>query len=282
MYSPFKYLRKYGRFSGLAFGLSMVSGAISSCAPTQKNSTVKECVLPSDQSGSLSGHWQQTPIQIAFHQGDFDSTEVSSILNAADEWNRFFKESMGSSILDYGDSSSPRQSTTGKPAILCPQQVQSTPTSGGVITIYKQSTWPSASKSAIALTTYCPVEASPIKIFNSAIMEVNYQDYFLDGKKKPDLTSIFAHEFGHLVGLDHSCDSNKRAGFPSCSSTSLPTAYFNAVMFPVVLFSDSGVGEQRRTLMENDQGRANCLYKDSSSLSGSGTSTSSSSSPSGT
>jgi hypothetical protein len=32
-------------------------------------------------------------------------------------------------------------------------------------------------------------------------------------------------------------------------------------MFPVVRFDGDGIGEVRRALQPNDQGRANCLYE---------------------
>ena len=95
-----------------------------------------------------------------------------------------------------------------------------------------------------------------------AYMELNYQGFFVSGRKVPDLQTIMLHEFGHLLGLYHSCDSGStKAGTPNCLSGTLKTEYRDAVMFPVFGFNEDLTGEQKRELNENDQGRANCLYK---------------------
>ena len=69
------------------------------------------------------------------------------------------------------------------------------------------------------------------------------------------------HEFGHLLGLNHSCEGTPKEGVPNCNDPSLSSAYYSAVMYPVFGFYPSGQGEQRRELADNDQGRANCLYQ---------------------
>jgi hypothetical protein len=91
-------------------------------------------------------------------------------------------------------------------------------------------------------------------------MELNYRDFFVAGKKQPDYQSILLHEFGHLIGLGHSCEVGASAGYPDCNGT-IPQSIFESAMFPVVQFTGL-VGEQRRTLRENDMARANCLYSD--------------------
>ncbi len=80
------------------------------------------------------------------------------------------------------------------------------------------------------------------------------------GKKQPDYQSILLHEFGHLIGLGHSCEVGGRAGYPDCNGA-ISESIFEAVMFPVVQF-DGMIGEQRRALKQNDMARANCLYSD--------------------
>jgi hypothetical protein len=88
-----------------------------------------------------------------------------------------------------------------------------------------------------------------------------YEDFFVSGKKQPDLTSIFVHELGHLLGVDHSCENNSiRTGMPDCKQLSSTSEYIPAVMFPVVRFSTNNVGEVKNALTKNDQGRMNCLY----------------------
>jgi hypothetical protein len=246
--------------SALSAALAVLA-ATSACAPESSKKVIKECVLPADQAKTLSGKWKLTPVPISLKAGEFTSDEAESILRAADVWNAFFKASMGIQVLDYGDRSSPRTSSTAKPANMCSQNYVQGDKFVNSVVIYRQTSWPYSNHNAIALTSFCPVSDKPLPRIQAAIMEVNYQDFFGNKPKQPDLQSIFIHEFGHLVGLDHSCEAKTKEGYPNCNDPGMPPDYFYAVMFPVILFDTSGVGEQRRDLMDNDEGRANCLYQ---------------------
>lgn len=249
----------------LLMGTLVLSVLGLSCAPSGALSkpVVKDCVLPDDQTGTLSGHWRITPIPIAFKQSDFSTDEMAQMVKAADTWNSFYTQSQGFPLIDYGgDSANPRLSIAAKPSALCSQGIVSATQFIGQVVVYKAVHWPYANlHTAIGLTSFCPIPAKPLNNFFMAIMEINYEDFFVDGKKQPDLQSIFLHELGHLVGLNHSCETKDKTGTPNCNSADLNQDYFNAVLFPVILFDSAGQGEQRRDLQSNDQGRANCLYQ---------------------
>jgi len=238
---------------------------VSGCAEDKKSETpvVKECALPADQSATLEGKWNVKPVQIALQAGAFSAEEKSAIIQAADSWNSFYEKSLGFKIFEYGDPSSPRESGGAKPAQLCATSIIAGDKFSGTVNIYKLAQWSSSNHQAIALTSLCPTAGKPLPAFKMAMLEVNYQDFFVSGKKQPDLQSIMLHEMGHIVGLDHSCNTTQKSGFPLCSDPALPPDYFQAVMYPVILFDSGGFGEQRRSLQTNDMGRANCLYQDS-------------------
>lgn len=76
--------------------------------------------------------------------------------------------------------------------------------------------------------------------------------------------SIVLHEFGHALGLDHSCNlGHGTDSFRSCSGLSSTHPYFLALMYPVfrVGAGASSTTDIKEDLRANDQERANCLYR---------------------
>lgn len=259
-----KFLRKT---SGLFLvGLGLILAAFSgSCARQVTKSFIKDCVLPDDQVGTLTGKWQATPVPIAFHQGDFAADEIADIVAAADTWNEFYAVSLNLSPIDYGSAASPRMSSQARPnnSLVCSGSITASNGYTGAVVLYKNGVWPFPSQpNAMALTSYCRSSASPLPVFYMATIDLNYQNFFVAGKKVPDLQTIILHEFGHLLGLGHSCETSARTGVPDCSSASLSSTYSDAIMFPIFGWDSAGFGEQKRSLNQNDQGRANCLYMD--------------------
>lgn len=57
---------------------------------------------------------------------------------------------------------------------------------------------------------------------------------FPDMVRSEQLSSVFVHEFGHAIGLDHSClsDNAGREDFRSCSGLDFSHPYRQAVMYP--------------------------------------------------
>jgi hypothetical protein len=226
-------------------------------------SVVKECVLPQDQLGTLTGKWRTTPVPIALHQGDFNSSEAAQIVQAATTWNEFYAASLGLAPIDFGGAT-PRTSSGNRPSgvDLCSQGVVQGSTYSGPIVLYKNSVWQFPDQpTVIALTSFCRTQATPLPYFYMQIIDLNYQNFFSTGKKQPDLQTIVLHEFGHLLGLNHTCEAEARTGVPKCSDPNLNPVYVSALMFPTFGF-DSGTGQGviKRSLNTNDQGRANCLY----------------------
>jgi hypothetical protein len=247
--------------------LSLIGGAAGlACAPGDNTDFVTGCNLPQDQSQTLIGRWSSNPIYISFYQGDFNTYEMGLIMDAADTWNQFFAATSSLQIIDYGSRAYPRTTPRAKPISLCSNSlINASGQFSSSVTIYKDTTWPATFASgAIAITSNCTTATSPVASMYIAIMELNFQNFFIAGKPVPDMTSIFLHELGHLLGLDHSCaqtyDGTSKTHPPLCSSSGLSQDYYNAVMYPVVNFDASGKGIVRRSLQTNDQGRANCLY----------------------
>ncbi len=265
-------LPPFGLRAMAMYALLFTSAHLTGCAfgtTPKAKSLVTTCVLPTEQAGTLAGHWRTTPVPLAFHQGDFSAEELNAITAAADAWNAFFTASQGITVLDYGAAGNARTSSAAVPGNVCAQGILQGTSFNGQVVIYKQSTWPHPGtvNSTIALTTFCttpgaPTPQVPLPSTYMAYMEVNAQGFFSAGRKVPDLQTIILHEFGHLLGLLHSCDSGTtKPGMPDCQKPELKQEFSEAVMFPVFGFNEDATGEQRRELTSNDQGRANCLYQ---------------------
>ena len=251
--------------------MSLLGVVAVGCAPLQAGKgkkVVKECVLPQDQRATLMSRWPALPVPLAVSPG-WNDTEISQIVAAAETWNRFYGSSLGLQVFDTGASGGIRQNSAPRPSpsTLCQQGLVQGNKFVGNVTIYQRGTWTDAA-SAIAITRTCYNAAKPLPRNFMAMMDVNFQNFFVEGRKLPDLQSIMIHELGHLLGLDHSCNiSNGKPGFPYCKAANLPDEYYFATMFPQIFFDPStGIGEERRDLNDNDQGRSNCIYQGFSCL----------------
>lgn len=232
------------------------------------NGYISGCQVGSDQTGTFEAKWQTLPLPIAFHTGDFTSSELSQMVAAADTWNSFFAASMNGSYIDYGsDPNNPRLSTLSKPSSTTfPNETGIVSANGfsAPVVIYKDLSWPwSGDTAAIALTSFNrDMTVQPIGLFTNAYTEVNYQYFFGSGLPQPDLQSVILHEYGHLAGLGHSCENSAKTDVPLCTDSNINPLYVSAVMYPTFYFDPTTLlGQVKRTLQANDQGRANCLYQ---------------------
>jgi hypothetical protein len=254
--------------AGIATALLLL--ASSGCSPFGVQSstlaaTVTECVLPDDQSQTLIGSWGKLPIPLAIESGSggIDSDEVTAILAAADTWNAHFESALGLTVFDTGSGDSVRI-TTATSADPCSTVVLNASGSfTGAVPILKHSDWPYSSAKAIAFTTHCTPQTlnggGTLGTLKTAVLDVNSENFFVDGTVKHDLQTIVGHELGHVLGLDHSCEDSSSEGIPGC--TSAQALYQNALMYPKFGYYSDYTGIIRHELNSNDQGRANCLYE---------------------
>lgn len=241
------------------------------CAPKvtpKAKSVLKDCKLPEDQKGSIQGRWNTLPVPVAFEAEKFPADQITAITAAAETWNKFTNESLGIQVLDYGTEGSPKTSSNAKPGgrICASGLLVNNTFSGPVVLYHVTKDWP-YDKRAMAITTTCTIKGSPFNKTYMAIMEINYQEFYGEGQIVPDTQTIVAHEFGHLLGLKHTCHLGSETGMPNCNQEGLDGAYREALMFPSFTADEEGNGEVKRDLHDNDQGRMNCPYEDKRSTS---------------
>ena len=251
----------------------LLSGApltCSACSPFGVQSstlaaTVTECDLPDDQSETLIGSWGKLPIPLAIESGStgFDSDEASAILAAAETWNNHFEAALGLTVFDTGTSGSIRITTTSSADPCSTVVLNSSGSFTGAVPILKHTDWPYSSAKSIAITTHCTPQTlnggGTLGSLKTAVLDVNYENYFVEGTVRHDLQTIVGHELGHVLGLDHSCEDTSSAGVPGC--TNAQTLYQTALMYPKFGYYSDYTGLIRHELNSNDQGRGNCLYE---------------------
>jgi hypothetical protein len=239
--------------SGLSHGLAVLAslGLLISCAP-QTGGVSSECVVNADQSTLFMGHWSTHPIPIAVEATDFSASELATLKKAVQTWNDFYKESKGFELY-VSIAQMSAGGTRISQGTVCQQTVIGPNGFTNKIMIYKTTSNWAYGSSVMALTSTCPVVTanSTYRKFVSAVMEINFQNYFNAGQPVPDLQSIVTHELGHMLGLNHSCTGS------GCDKA--PSDYVSAMMYPSLGF-DGTAGRLKRSLNSNDQERANCLY----------------------
>jgi hypothetical protein len=229
--------------------------------------TVTECVLPDDQEGTLIGSWGKLPIPLAIESGTggFDTNEIAAILAAAATWNAHFEAVIGQPAFDTGEGDSVRITTRTSAEVCSTTVLTASGSFSGAVPILKQTDWNHTSSAQIALTLHCSTQTlsggGTFGSVRSSVMDINYENFFVDGTVKHDLQSIVAHELGHVLGANHSCEEGGADGTPDCEDPEVTLEYTTALLYPGFGFFEDLTGEVRRFLNANDQGRTNCLYE---------------------
>jgi hypothetical protein len=260
--------------SCLVWGLALIMLVNASCArraveDDEGDDGATSCQsLKGEQAGTFLGRWNVPPVPVAFFRiqegsEDFTSDEKAAIARAADSWNRYFANTLGFPVIQYGSVNGMYTSSSDfNPFDICSQSAVSGDSFEKNIVLYKLPIWPAQfDSSEVAITTTCRQADSYLPRFYSAKIEINGQNFFNSGQQIPDLESLLLHEFGHLIGLDHSCSFDSKEATPLCETTT-NQEFIDAVMNPSFRAFSTTPQFFSRELKRNDTVRAACLYFD--------------------
>lgn len=233
-----------------------VALSMSACFNSEPSDLPEGCSIKDDQKTLFFGRWNNHPIPLAVEVNDFNESDLKLIETAIQTWNTFAASER--KITLFSNQGQPLQKVPPSTARItrsnvCNRFISTESGFSDSIRIYKTSSaWPYGSQ-VIALTSFCPmISSNPyFHEIKSALLEINYENFFSPGNPNPDLQTTVLHELGHILGLDHSCKQDQ--------CTNAPTDYVSAVMYPSFMESGS-TGYAKRILKSNDKIRASCLY----------------------
>lgn len=230
-----------------------------------------DCLLPKDQGeGSLMGQWASLPIPVILDRDFYVADEgaaLPALRGAIQTWNDWaaLKGLRGFEIQNDGTDNTAGMDI---PAITSCQQAAYSSAVTDKVGIWKITSYGDGKNKRSDCGTQQKILPDGVqgqtdwtivggKIAGASIL-LNFEGFNSPGTRKIDVESLLLHELGHVLGLLHSCngssgDSTDSTSAPSCGVA--PSAYKNAVMFPYL-----DVGLLRRSLLQNDYSRVNCLY----------------------
>lgn len=180
--------------------------------------------IPNDQMGSFMARVEEFPVTV-LADSRFTAEERQGIDHAIQHWNDVGQYLSKHNLfnLNYGDIPASIRKTN---PTDCQQNF------GGnrelfLVREVSESHW-----GTLGLTRNVPGATFRCERGAELIQQVIL--IFPEIVRSEQLSSVFVHEFGHAIGLDHSClsDNAGRTDFRSCSGLDSSHPYRQAVMYP--------------------------------------------------
>ena len=220
------------------------------------------CKVAKDQMASFMAPVKKFPLR-AIQDQTFNTEERRAISDAVAQWNALGREISGHNYFEIRTGGIPEAIRRVDPKD-CGQSF-SDDSSFYIVKITQMERWTSLGFSNVipGATIRCAGGydfSHQIVLMNPGTAEKPLIDSSQFG-------SVIVHEFGHSLGLDHSCiDGQGKPDYRSCKGLPVEHSYRSAIMFPRLarlLYSSSlssGLPETKETPLENDFTRTQCLY----------------------
>jgi hypothetical protein len=245
----------------LSFTLLTVLSACDGSDQTWWRQAVGQCKISDEQKGTFMAPPQNSQIVLTVdnliaNDPDHGTKWMASVQKAAQKWNDYGQSVRGQDFFTIQTGDVPDDIRTGNFSDCQDDDAGD------------------------ANHFYLMIEKDPTHWtgtgFNNQIPGATVRCYVNDELTKqvifvrPDLvrdeqmTSIFLHEMGHSLGLDHSCRNGGGPEFPDCQDilTDKTNPYNLAVMYPNLTsdFTLQNAFAVKEDLQQNDTDRASCFY----------------------
>jgi hypothetical protein len=238
--------------------------ALAACAPAepglgalQESIASGQCPVEQDQLGSfLPSLPIQRTVTVAVDSA-FSTAEKSAINQAINTWNDWSRGAVGREFFQETQATIRSDFMPASGQNPCDFQVPGGDGDFAVVRVTDPEVW-----SDLGLTSANPAATLRCRQGDELTRQVLL--IRSDLVRSEQWVSVVLHELGHVIGLDHSCNSGAVTDdFASCEGLDAEHPYRVAVMYPKLSVGSSRTGrgvEVKEALKENDEMRAACLY----------------------